>query len=372
MDCGVENGKSAMAGKGADMMPFFSIVIPVYNTAPYLRECLDSVHAQTFGDWECLCVDDGSTDGSGAILDDYAARDRRFRVFHQANGGVSAARNRALDELSTASCEDGGYVWFLDSDDSINPDSLLWLHETIRLHGFPWSFSFPRSAVIEGSSVPRLWPALPPPFKVEVFKRIDSRVLRTHRTGVWSAIARRRDVCRERFENYSVGEDVLFISRILWNSGSPWICAEAPLYFYRKRRDSAVNSAPCVRSVIDECETNRKMLELIAANRGKWSFHEIRDFLDWNRNFVWNTYNGMLFRMRSIRDMNRVIPAWCALQRAQQVVRPEGFYRRFAVWLLEKIPNGRLCKLLVRIIPGWAGRVCGKVHSVLKNFKPEQ
>ena len=66
-----------------------SVIIPVYNTARYLCECLDSVAAQSFADWECICVDDGSTDDSGAILDEYAAKDSRFKVIHQANGGVS-------------------------------------------------------------------------------------------------------------------------------------------------------------------------------------------------------------------------------------------------------------------------------------------
>lgn len=93
------------------MQPFFSIIIPVYNVAPYLRACLEGVLAQSFGDWECLCVDDGATDGSGAILDEYAKRDARFRVFHQRNGGVSAARNRALGLVR------GEFVCFVDGDD---------------------------------------------------------------------------------------------------------------------------------------------------------------------------------------------------------------------------------------------------------------
>ncbi|MBR3222428.1 MAG: glycosyltransferase family 2 protein [Kiritimatiellae bacterium] len=94
------------------MTPFFSIVIPVYNVAPYLRECLDSVLAQTFADWEALCVDDGSTDGSGAILDEYAAKDSRIKVLHTGNRGVSAARNSGIDAAS------GEYVTFLDGDDA--------------------------------------------------------------------------------------------------------------------------------------------------------------------------------------------------------------------------------------------------------------
>ena len=92
--------------------PFFSIIIPVYNVAQYLKECLDSVLAQTFGDWECICVDDGSTDGSGEMLDVYARGDSRFRVFHQTNKGVSAARNLALEHAT------GDVVCFADGSSS--------------------------------------------------------------------------------------------------------------------------------------------------------------------------------------------------------------------------------------------------------------
>ena len=99
-------------------MPVFSVIVPVYNVAPWLRECLDSIAAQTFADWECVCVDDGSTDGSGAILDEYAAKDLRFKVIHQANEGAAAARNRALGEVS------GKFFLFVDADDAIVPDSL--------------------------------------------------------------------------------------------------------------------------------------------------------------------------------------------------------------------------------------------------------
>lgn len=336
------------------MTPFFSIIVPVYNVAPYLRECLDSVLAQTFADWECICVDDGSTDGSGGILDEYAAKDSRFRVFHQTNAGVSAARNKGLDEISASIGEEIGYVWFVDSDDSINPDSLFWLHDTIIQHGFPSSFSFLRSAVIEAEQSPHSWPKLPPPSDVEVFHKINGRVVRSHRTAVWGAIVNRKEVCKYRFENYAIGEDVLFIAEVLWNSTGPWISAEASLYFYRKRSDSAMNSAPSAKTVIDECTTNRKLLELISANSDKWSFRDMKDFLDWNSNFVWLMHNGRIFRLTTKREMNLALPAWCSLQLAQQRLRPEGHYRRFVVWLLGKVPNGYLCELLVRKIPRWA------------------
>lgn len=100
------------------MTPKISIVIPVYNSAKYLRECLDSIVSQGFADWEVVAVDDGSLDESPAILDEYAARDVRVKVIHKANGGVSAARNDGLDAAS------GEYVLFVDSDDWLSADAL--------------------------------------------------------------------------------------------------------------------------------------------------------------------------------------------------------------------------------------------------------
>jgi Glycosyltransferases involved in cell wall biogenesis len=96
----------------------FSIIIPVYNVEQYLRECLDSVLAQSFSDYEVICVNDGSTDGSLSILEEYAKKDNRFVVVNQQNKGQGAARNVALKLAK------GGYVFFLDSDDWLAPNAL--------------------------------------------------------------------------------------------------------------------------------------------------------------------------------------------------------------------------------------------------------
>ena len=95
-----------------------SVIIPVYNTASYLPACLDSILGQTYADFELLVVDDGSTDASPVICDDYAGRDSRVKVFHQTNAGVSAARNLALSHAS------GKWVCFVDSDDTVLPGYL--------------------------------------------------------------------------------------------------------------------------------------------------------------------------------------------------------------------------------------------------------
>ena len=97
-------------------MPKLSVIVPVYNTEKYLRECIDSILAQTFTDFELILVDDGSTDSSGAICDEYAAKDPRIQVIHQENGGATVARR------SGVSCARGEYITFVDSDDWISKE----------------------------------------------------------------------------------------------------------------------------------------------------------------------------------------------------------------------------------------------------------
>ena len=108
---------------------FFSVIIPVYNVAPYLRSCLDSILDQGWTALEALLVDDGSTDESGAICDEYAARDSRVRVFHRENGGPFAARCYAVGQAK------GDYCVFVDSDDQLLPGAFETLDAAIRASG---------------------------------------------------------------------------------------------------------------------------------------------------------------------------------------------------------------------------------------------
>ncbi len=94
-----------------------SIIVPVYNSGPYLAPCIDSILSQNFTDFELLLIDDGSTDGSGFICDAYAKKDSRVRVFHKENGGVSSARNVGLENAQ------GEWVYFSDSDDVVRENA---------------------------------------------------------------------------------------------------------------------------------------------------------------------------------------------------------------------------------------------------------
>lgn len=104
----------------------FSIMTPVYQVEKYIAGCIDSVLAQTYSNFELILVDDGTKDSSGKICDEYAAKDDRIRVFHKQNEGLIATRRFALKKAS------GDYFLFLDSDDSIKPELLAAVYDTVK------------------------------------------------------------------------------------------------------------------------------------------------------------------------------------------------------------------------------------------------
>lgn len=106
-------------------MPQISVIVPVYKAEAFLHSCVDSILSQTFSDFEIILVDDGSPDGSGAICDEYAAREPRISVIHQKNQGQAAARNHALTQAK------GTWICFVDSDDLIHPQMLQMLYDGI-------------------------------------------------------------------------------------------------------------------------------------------------------------------------------------------------------------------------------------------------
>lgn len=113
-----------MRSKGIGMTKV-SVIIPVYNVVPFLNECLRSIQVQTFSDYEVWLIDDGSTDNSSLICDEFAARDKRFHVVHKQNGGVSSARNIGLDKAA------GEWICFVDADDTVESNYLSALYRWV-------------------------------------------------------------------------------------------------------------------------------------------------------------------------------------------------------------------------------------------------
>ncbi len=108
-----------------EMNGMISVIVPVYNGETYLTECIQSVQRQSYEHWELIAVDDGSTDGSAEILNAFAREDSRIRVIHCENGGVSRARNRAMEEAR------GEFLTFLDGDDCLVTDALKVMYSQI-------------------------------------------------------------------------------------------------------------------------------------------------------------------------------------------------------------------------------------------------
>jgi glycosyltransferase involved in cell wall biosynthesis len=125
-------------------MPVISIIVPVYKVEPYLRRCVDSILVQTFTDFECILVDDGSPDNCPAICDEYAKKDSRIVVIHQKNKGVSAARNAGLDRAQ------GDWIGFVDSDDWCDKGMYETLYKNARRHDADVSICGVRTVSING------------------------------------------------------------------------------------------------------------------------------------------------------------------------------------------------------------------------------
>ncbi len=120
-------------------MSLISIIVPIYNVEKYLARALDSILAQTYHAWEAILVDDGSTDKSGSIADEYAQKDDRFKVIHKENGGLSDARNVGMEHVT------GEYLLFLDSDDFMHPQLMeLCMQAVLRDNSDLVAFTYDR------------------------------------------------------------------------------------------------------------------------------------------------------------------------------------------------------------------------------------
>lgn len=242
--------------------PFFSVIVPVYNVAPYLGECLDSVLAQTFADWECLCTDDGSKDGSDLILDAYARRDPRFRIVHQPNVGVSAARNRALDRAR------GRYVTFVDADDVIAPERYALVASAIREGN-------PDLVALRGEHyfVDGTCPAYREPTencKSETFET-DEAVMRFFASRTLSSantfVYKHTLVKGTRFVPWvNVGEDTMFVWEALPVVRTVIICDYSG-YYYRQRPGSALHTPHLRKTVTGFAARSRQIVCLARTMR---------------------------------------------------------------------------------------------------------
>ena len=314
----------------------FSVIIPVYNVAPYLRECLDSVLAQTYSDWEAICVDDGSTDGSGAILEEYAAQDSRVRIIHQSNAGVSSARNAALKVA------EGDWVLFVDADDVVHQNLLENL--SIAIDRNPEVLGVCHYGFKMGAEPDDKWQ------KSEIIEEAVVSVEYTKESFRFTASAwmscLRKDCITHRFGVRQISEDREFLLKY-YLENPRWAFLEAPLYFYRLRPDSAVNMRPTFKSVKDYLEVELELARVICAKNGKFSAEAQEDILLSVRASAFLTHNCMYFNLASIEGKS-LFPLWLELQRQFSGVERRGSWFWFVVGIAELSNSAIIVRTLVR------------------------
>lgn len=237
------------------MHPKYSIIIPVYNVAQWLPACLDSVLRQTEGDWECVCVDDGSTDVSGAILDSYQAKDQRFKVYHKPNGGVSSARNAALDVVR------GNWIVYLDADDMLADGALNVFN---RLDEFALNadlMHYGLSVVSESDFTGR---SDDEGDQCQFFRLQDREKIVPGFYGIdFCTYAYRRSVMGDlRFRDYSIGEDRLYLAECHARCLVKAWCNEIG-YLCRRRMNSAIRSMWTLRKFRDSIGSRRDVIALV-------------------------------------------------------------------------------------------------------------
>lgn len=209
-------------------MPEVSIIVPVYNIEAYIADCLDSLLAQSFKDFEALLIDDGSTDSSGRICDEYAAKDGRFIVYHKTNGGLGSARNYGLERAQ------GEWIAHVDGDDWVEPDMLETLLRTAEEKGAEIAFG-DFQMVFNDRKVPYRLP------KWEGNKaECLGRYIAYPWTCVWGSIAKRSIYTRFELrspEDITYCEDFHLIIR-LCRFAKKVAHTDRVLYNYRQRESS--------------------------------------------------------------------------------------------------------------------------------------
>lgn len=232
--------------------PLLSIIVPVYNAEPYLRDSVGSILAQTYDNFEIVMVDDGSTDGSLALCEELASEDKRIRVFHKENGGVASARNFGLDKIS------GDYIGWVDSDDIVSPI----MYETMM------SFAIEHNADIvqcfHTRETAKLITQFSDDIKIEILNSIESlkRIYRSHYTNSLSLCTKvyKREVFDGiRFTEGTAFEDDEIVPRLV-ERGQKNVFFDEPMYCYVKHENSII-TAPKVKNIMALTSTLEKRMQ---------------------------------------------------------------------------------------------------------------
>lgn len=240
-----------------------SIIVPIYNVENYLRQCLDSILNQTYQNFECLLINDGSPDNSPDICREYVAKDARFHYFEKENGGLSSARNFGI-ERST-----GAYLTFVDSDDWLEHDALDRLYGALRKEGA--DISIGRYNCYDESRCQYLFYDSNPDDSLEVIdgKEIIGReAVEEMRNGNWT-VAYLKLFKRELLENLpfplgKIAEDTYWTWKVLLRA-SRVVYLNSYIYWYRIGLSSTLSNTWSEKRIYDEIEAREEKISILAS-----------------------------------------------------------------------------------------------------------
>lgn len=236
-----------------------SVIVAAYNIEQYISKCLDSIINQTYKNLEIIVVDDGSSDGTGRIADEYAGIDNRIVVVHKENGGVSSARNRGIDTAT------GDYIGFVDGDDTIEADMYEMLISNAVKYGADISHcgyklvEKDKEVLIHGSDK-----VIVQDRKKGILDIMDGSLVEP---GIWNKIFKKNVMGETRLdESLKINED-LYFNILLFNKSSKSVFEDKAKYNYIKREGSATTSSlNNIRRVTDPRKVYRKIVELFEDN----------------------------------------------------------------------------------------------------------
>lgn len=320
-------------------MPAISIIIPVYNVEKYLRRCLDSVLNQTFSDWEAICVNDGSPDKSAEILEEYAARDSRFKIVTKKNGGLSDARNAGMNVA------DGDFILFLDSDDFIHPQTLEITHFLATRDGSD-IVSFTYDRIYRPQLMVRYKLGLDTDSVVpkRIYKKYNLANLKTlvsddvyayaterahnafnikrkwliKHCQVWKNLYRRELISDTPFIKGILFEDFPWWSAIMLKNPRVTI-VPLPLYFYVPNFGGIVLSAKQLRILNSLCDGIENSFSLYKEKATKYQMDK------WSKNFKWYFIKWAFRKIKYLdntQDLESARKRFCMLERIGALDNP--------------------------------------------------
>lgn len=267
-------------------MKLISVIVPAYNIEKYISRCLDSIIAQTYRELEIIAVDDGSTDGTGAILDDYAAKDERIHVIHQDNKGLSGARNSALEIAK------GDYIGYVDGDDYIEPDMYEKMLSVCEENDAEMAITAYRQVGegIKNRKFSGRKIVLSRDEALDIYI-CDNREFSIY-NSVWSRLYKREIVDGARFPLGKNSEDIIYTTKAMC-ALNKCVYIDNPLYNYMAARpDSIMNVRLHDRRLNDEIPFLKEQLEIFRDKAGEELYQKS----------VYHYYRRLLFYYTDFKD----------------------------------------------------------------------